>query len=118
MGTFEFGRDDYAPMVKDWVTKGAASEYAQANAVPDLGKSSDEVMAEANFKLGVYFHRAGNSVKADHYWVSAQQLNPDSWNYHRQDWSFTPEEAGANWTKKAQSLGDKPYYRPLKGVDE
>ncbi|MGH9141580.1 MAG: hypothetical protein ACRD2I_10635 [Vicinamibacterales bacterium] len=24
----------------------------------------------------------------------AQTLNPDDWNYHRQEWSFTPSEAG------------------------
>ncbi|MCZ6618701.1 MAG: redoxin domain-containing (seleno)protein, partial [Gammaproteobacteria bacterium] len=46
----------------------------------------------------------------------AQRLNPDSWNYHRQDWSFTPEEAGANWQKKAQAL-TKPYYEPIEGLD-
>lgn len=63
MGDFEFGRDDYAPMVKDWVKKGAASEYAQDNAVPKLAKSSNDAMAEANFKLGVYFYRLGDTKK-------------------------------------------------------
>lgn len=47
----------------------------------------------------------------------AQALNPDSWNYHRQDWSFTPAEAGINWQRKVQTLGDKPYYRPIDGLD-
>jgi len=118
MGSFEFGRDDYAPMVKDWVKKGVASQYASGDAVPDLRKSSSDALAEVNFKLGVYFHQRGDSQKADQYWVAAQKLNPDSWNYHRQDWSFTPDEASANWSRKAQSLGDKPYYRPIEGVDK
>lgn len=118
MGDFEFGRDDYAPMVKDWVKKGAASEYAQDNAVPKLAKSSNDAMAEANFKLGVYFYRLGDTKKAEQYWVAAQQLNPDSWNYHRQDWSFTPTEANANWAKKFQALGEKPYYRPIADLDK
>ena len=111
-------RDDYVPMVRDWVKNGAASAYAQGNAAPNLRRSSDDALAETNFKLGVYFHHAGNSQKADQYWVSAQKLNPDSWNYHRQDWSFTPDEASANWSRKAQSLGDKPYYRPIEGIDD
>jgi len=117
MGDFEFGRDDYAPMVKDWIKNGAQSQFAQGNAVPDLHKSDDNALAEVNFKLGVHFHQRGDSGKADHYWLSAQKLNADNWNYHRQDWSFTPEEADANWARKAGALGDKPYYRPIEGID-
>ena len=117
MGEFEFGRDDYAPIVKDWVLKGKDSVYASGNQLPDLNQSTEKALAEPNFKLGVYFQQQGNEAKANHYWQVAQQLNPDSWNYHRQDWSYTPEEAGANWTRKFQSLEGKPYYRPVKSLD-
>lgn len=117
MGEFEFGRDDYAPMVKDWVLKGKDSVYASGNQLPDLNRNTEKALAEPNFKLGVYFHRQGIEDKANHYWQVAQHLNPDSWNYHRQDWSFTPEEAGANWTRKFQALEGKPYYRPIKSLD-
>ena len=113
---YEFGRDDYAPMVKDWVAKGAASQYAQGNAVPDLTKTDDDALAEAHFKLGVYFKHEGNTAKANHYWAKAQKLNPDSWNYARQEWSYTPAEADANWMKKWEAL-TKPYYRPIVGLD-
>ena len=41
-----------------------------------------------------------------------QALNPDDWNYHRQDWSFTPGEAGAKWMEKFQKL-EEPYYPKL-----
>lgn len=117
MGTFEFGRDDYAPMVRDWVMRGGESDYASGNVLPDLRLSDEKRLAEPNFKLGVYFHRQGDPAKADHYWSVAQQLNPDSWNYHRQDWSFTPEQASENWTRKVQQLEGKPYYRPIEGLD-
>ena len=117
MGEFEFGRDDYAPIVKDWVLKGDESIYASGNQLPDLNQSTEKALAEPNFKLGVYFQQQGNKTKANYYWQVAQQLNPDSWNYHRQDWSYTPEEAGANWTRKFQSLEGKPYYRPVKSLD-
>jgi tetratricopeptide (TPR) repeat protein len=117
MGEFEFGRNDYAPMVTDWVRKGAERVYAKGNSVPELARTEQQALAEPNFKLGVYFHKQGDAKKADKYWAKAQQLNPDSWNYHRQDWSFTPAEAGPNWARKYQSLGDKPYYRPIEGLD-
>jgi hypothetical protein len=113
---FEFGRTDYAPMVADWVENGEASEWV--GSPPDLAPTTAEQdRAEPAFQMGVYFHESGNEAKADQYWSLAQRLNPDSWNYHRQDWSFTPEEAGTNWQKKVQTLGDKPYYRPVKGLD-
>ena len=38
----------------------------------------------------------------------AQQLNPDDWNYHRQDWSFG-QNAGRKWLEKFQKT-DKEYY--------
>jgi hypothetical protein len=116
MGTFKFGTDDYVPSVRDWVQKGADSKYAQSadeHAAKIVPKSSDANLAEANFKLGVYFHEQGNEQKANQYWEAAQALNTDSWNYHRQDWSFTPGEANANWGKKVAGLGGKPYYAPV-----
>ncbi len=115
---FEFGRDDYAPMVADWVAKGEASEYLlPPGKLAIAAKTAEQAKAEPAFKLGVYFQRQGNAAKADQYWAVAQQLHPDSWNYHRQDWSYTPEEAGKNWQKKAGALGDKPYYKPIEGLD-
>lgn len=120
MGEFEFGRNDYAPMVVDWVTNGDDSAYVRSpeEMAQRLTSPTQEAMlAEPTFKLGVYFHQQGDEAKANRYWEAAQRLNPDSWNYHRQDWSFTPEEAGANWARKFQALGDKPYYAPIENLD-
>lgn len=118
MGDFEFGREDYAPMVVDWVMNGEASEHlAEPGTLQIAAKSHDAQRAEAAFQLGSYFKASGQDAKADEYWTMAQQLNPDSWNYHRQDWSYTPEEAGPNWQKKVQTLGDQPYYKPISGLD-
>ncbi len=116
LGTFEFGRDDYLPAVRDWIEKGADSIYVQSaqdvskNIIP---RNSDAELAEPTFKLGVYFHLQGDEDRANAYWEKAQALNPGSWNFHRQDWSFTPAEAILNWQRKVQTLGDKPYYQPL-----
>ena len=117
LGGFEFGRTDYAPMVADWVDRGDASPHVQ-QALQVAAKTSEQARAEPAFVLGGYFSSVGDDDKANHYWSQAQRLNPDSWNYHRQDWAYTPEEAGANWQQKVQTLGDKPYYKPIEGLDE
>lgn len=118
MGDFQFGRADYAPMVSDWVAQGDNSQYLpKPGAVTIAAKSSDQAMAEAAFQLAGYFKANGQTDKADQYWAMAQRLHPDSWNYHRQDWAYTPDEAGDNWQQKFQSLGDQPYYKPIEQLD-
>ena len=68
--------------------------------------------ADASFALAVHFYQANNMASAKKYFERAQTLNPDDWNYHRQDWSFTPGEAGAKWMEKFQKL-EEPYYPKL-----
>lgn len=107
---------EYVAALTDWVEKGAESEFAMT---PEevTGKiapmSDDRAKADVYFKLANHFHFAEKEELANKYWAEAQKLEPDSWNYHRQDWSFTPGEAGANWMKKFRGLGDEPYYAPL-----
>ncbi len=116
LGTFEFGTDAYVPAVRDWISKGADSAFVwspEEVARNIIQRTPDAQRAEPAFKLGVYFHRQGNEDLANRWWEESQKLNPDSWNFHRQDWSFTPREATRNWYRKVQTLGDKPYYRPL-----
>lgn len=114
---FEFGRSDYAPMVADWIARGESSAHLRDD-IQIAAKTPEQAKAEPAFALGVYFAQTGDTARADRYWAQAQALHPDSWNYHRQDWAFTPDEAGANWQQKFQGLGDKPYYRPIEGLDE
>jgi hypothetical protein len=107
---------DYVTALRDWVEKGAESEFVMT---PEQitakmpARTEDQAKAEALFQLGVYFHRNGDEEKANTYWEQAEALRPESWNYHRQDWSFTPSEAGRNWMQKFQGLGDKDYYPKL-----
>lgn len=117
-GDFEYGRDDYAPMVADWVRQGEDSAFvAQPVALQAKQSTADEAKAAPAFRLGVHFKSIDKPAKASQYWQLAQKLNPDSWNYHRQDWSYTPEEAGKNWQKKVQQLEGKPYYKPIEVLD-
>ena len=75
-------------------------------------RSPAEIEAEASFKLAVWFQQTGNAPLAAKYFGRAQQLNPDDWNYHRQEWSFTPQEAGKKWLEKFQKQ-QAPYYPKL-----
>jgi len=116
LGATSFGSDRFVPALRDWVEKGDKSIYAippTKMAARLRKKTAAEAEADASFRLGVYFHLAGNEKLADKYWEQAEKQNPNSWNYHRQDWSFTPREAMRNWMTKVRALGDKPYYAPL-----
>jgi hypothetical protein len=118
LGGFEFGREDYAPMVANWAYNGEQSPYLRAPGELEIAaKTAEQAKAEPAFKLGLHFKQAGDANKAQRYLALAQTLNPDSWNYHRQDWAYTPEEAGRNWQEKVQTLEGKPYYKPIDGLD-
>ena len=105
----------YVAGLRDWVKKGKASSYYLGDeefAKRAKPRTAAEMEAEASFKLGVYFHENQKPELAAKYWKKAQDLNPDDWNYHRQDWSFTPGEAGKKWLDKFNKL-DQPYYPKL-----
>lgn len=105
----------YVAAIRDWVANGEKSQFAMSDdefAKAVKSRSPDEMKADASFKLAVWFHEKGNSELAAKYWHQAEQLNPDDWNYHRQEWSFTPDEAGKKWLDKFQKL-DHPYYPKL-----
>jgi hypothetical protein len=107
--------ETYLAALRDWVAKGDRSVYVLSDeefARRVKPRSAAEMEAEASFKLGVWFHQNGNKELAAKYFARAEKLNPDDWNYHRQDWSFTPEEAGKKWREKFDSL-DQSYYPKL-----
>ena len=103
---------DYVAALKDWVEKGAESDYALTpeEVIERVEpRSDDQALAEAEFQLGNHFHNKGDEAKANARWEAAQKLRPESWNYHRQDWSFTPKQATANWSKKFRESEDDYY---------
>jgi len=116
---FEFGSDVYSPALKDWVAKGADSEYVQS-ATTVTGNirehSFDQLKADAAFRLANLFRAHGYSDKADEYWDMAQSLNPDSINFIRQNLTLTEEGSGGETFMKLMeqyvSQG-KDFYRPL-----
>ena len=107
---------DYVAGLRDWVDNGPESKYVMKpkELHNSLAAQPEELaLADAHFKLATYFKEHNEAQLAQKHWQKAQALNPDSWNYHRQDWSFT-SDAGRNWMAKFRALGDKPYYAPLK----
>ncbi len=114
---FEFGREDYAPLLRDWVKHGASSRYV-ADPAQIRPRDAQASQADAAFKLGVHFFKAGNLPKANQYWEQAQRGNADSWNYHRQDWTFDGDDAArANWAARVQQRTGAAYYQPIAGLD-
>lgn len=106
---------EYVAAIRDWVAHGDRSSYALSDAAFAARvkpRSANEMDADASFALAVWFHNQGNADLAKKYFEQAQTLNPDDWNYHRQDWSFTPGDAGSKWMEKFQKL-ETPYYPKL-----
>jgi tetratricopeptide (TPR) repeat protein len=104
----------YVAAIRDWVAKGERSEFALSDeqfAARVKRRTDKEMEADASFALAVHFYDAKDLASAKKYFERAQALNPDDWNYHRQDWSFGGE-AGAKWMEKFQKL-EEPYYPKL-----
>ncbi len=113
------GNDVYAPALIDWVKNGENSQYVQSAATVTKNirrQTSEELNAEAAFRLGNFFRENGYTEKAEHYWQQARELNPDSVNYIRQDLTLSAEgSAGETFRGMMASYIEegKDYYRPL-----
>ncbi len=108
--------DKYVDALRDWVKNGDKSEFVVgADKVQTrlATPSKEAALADANFKMAVHFHQRQDKSRADRYFAEAQRLQPDDWNYHRQQWSFDPQSAIKLWMQKYTALGGKPYYEPL-----
>jgi hypothetical protein len=115
-GGTTIGTNEYTPAVKDWAINGAASKYVWTP--EEVSKhvrvmTPETALADPTFKLGVYFYQQGDDERANKYWEESQRLDPDNWNFHRQDWSFTASERTEKYREKRSKLGDKPYYAPF-----
>lgn len=114
-----WGTNDYVPIVRDWVAKGADSEY-----VWDRSKVRESIIqrtpeaerAQPAFRLGGYYFTRDNDEKAEQYWTMAQELDPTSWNYLRQDLEYEDGgNAGPEWRARREQIESAggSYYAPL-----
>jgi hypothetical protein len=113
------GNDNYVPALKDWIKNGAESPYVQAPeevASEIRPRTDEEQLAEPAFKLAVYYFQNDDAARANAYFDKAQALSPDSWNFHRQDWSFLDRaETTKNFMNKVNALREagRDYYAPM-----
>ena len=110
-----FGDDRYVDALRDWVAQGGGSasimpeDRLAAHLAP---ASAGRRRADAEFRLALYLHDHGVEKAARLHWQRAQDLAPDNWNYHRQEWSFDRRSAGGKWMRKYQQ-SKQPYYAPI-----
>jgi hypothetical protein len=113
----------YVAAVRDWVLKGAASEFVYDDASARLRLSlPDAAIAEAHahFRLAQCLLRRGRGDEAVVHFSEASRLHPDSWCIWRQaaQKDATGLAAGSEFWARVDALGDRPYHRPIdmKGI--
>jgi len=117
--SIKFGNDVYTPALRDWVEKGAKSEFVQSvetvtGNIREL--SFDQQKADAAFRLANLFREHGLTEKAEEYWNLTQTLNPESINFFRQNLTLSEEgSAGQSFMERRGEYESqkKDYYRPL-----
>lgn len=105
-------KEAYLNAVRAWARTGAHAldENAVARAQPRM--NADIARAHAHFKLGAWLHRHGRAAEGEQHLVEASRLHPDSWSVWRQaaDLAEIGKAAGADFWKRVDALGDRPYY--------
>ena len=88
-------RGAYADAIRDWVEKGADSEYALPPSEV-VARSQPRPMAvsegAAHFELADHLWRAGQRERAIEHFNACHRLQPDNWTYRRQAYSLVSNE--------------------------
>ena len=114
----EHTKSTYVAAVRDWVSKGPASEFvcdaAQVRArlrTPDAAIAA----AHAHFRLALYTLRQGKRDEAATHFSEASRLHPESWTIWRQaaEKDATGLATGPEFWSRVDELGDEPYHRPI-----
>ena len=88
----------YHAALKDWVAKGADSQYALTpEQVVARSRPRDQTVARghAHFELASQLEIEGHHDAAIRHFREAHRLVPDSWTFRRQAWSLEPVGDGA-----------------------
>jgi hypothetical protein len=109
-------RQAYLDAVRAWVATGAHALPAD-EARAALPKVTPEIAeARTRFRLGLWLRANGRAAEGDRQLAEASRLHPDSWSLWRQaaDLDEVGKASGAEFWKRVQALGDRPYYPPPK----
>ncbi len=88
-------RGSYVDAIRDWVTNGAASEYAMSPSeviAASQPRSSVASQGAAHFELANDLWRRGERDAAIEHFNACHRLQPDNWTYKRQAWSLLGRE--------------------------
>jgi hypothetical protein len=107
-------RTAYLDAVRDWVLTGrhALDADVAREKLPRI--MPDMVLADANFRLGIWLRRNGRWPEAAVFLAEASRLHPDSWNMWRQAAAVNEAglAAGPAFWDRVRALGERPYYTP------
>lgn len=98
-------RDTYIAALRDWVAKGADSEFVlspdEIRARMRLPEAAD-VEAAAHARIGRHLLHTGDHQGARQHFEEASRLAPDKWPYRRQSFVMAPDRIG--------TLNDDPEF--------
>jgi hypothetical protein len=111
----------YVDAVRDWVAKGADSQYVLS---PDevvqrsRPRPAEFGMAAAEFELAQYLQRAGFGRDAVPHFAEAHRLDPGSWTYFRQALAVADRDWGQVYERgdvmsELAVVGPETFYLPL-----
>jgi hypothetical protein len=114
--------DRYFDALRDWVERGADSEYALSESqVIDRSRPvpPDVSAAAAHFELAQHFYRKGLTDSAAIHFEEAMRLQPENWTYKCQAWacmnpgSKPTEGYNRAWLEAVDKIGIENYYERL-----
>ncbi len=129
--------DSYHAALREWVARGAESEYALS---PDevvarsQPRDADAARGTAHFELATHLETEGHHDAAIPHFREAHRLVPDNFSYKRQAWSMEPgadgplarfwqgpseDDPGAwpydgDWLTDVKEFGAENYYPPFR----
>lgn len=84
---------DYEAAIRDWVAKGADSEFAlspEEVIARSQPRDTEAAKGQAHFELAAYLEREGHHDDAVTHYREAHRLTPNNFSYKRQAWSLEP----------------------------
>jgi hypothetical protein len=122
--------DLYVTAVRDWVDRGAESEWAldpDEVVARSRPRSTAQAEAAAAFELAQHLWREGDRDGAVGWFRRAHELHPENWTYKRQAWTLATTESGqpsdlvqgpndlfeGNWLDDVRAAGAENYYEPF-----
>lgn len=123
---FSFGGSTFGKATIEWVKNDLSTELQQSPeklSANTRSQSKNDLLADAYFKMGLYFQGLGDLENAQNQLKTAQILAPDNWNIHRQSWTFKGTDyALKQWRHKTTSKmkvdPNWKYYEPLDSLRE